>query len=122
MKGRVGIEPTNEGFADLPCPFISKPLLHVCPVSHPIQRLPLTKSLRRWASPSSLFARPRRTDVTRAHVRELQERGFSLREIAGQLRAGYGTVRKVLDQPANAPQASENPRIGSYDIKHARTL
>lgn len=53
--------------------------------------------------------RPRRNDVTPAHVRELRERGLSLRQIARQLRAGYGTVRKALHRATITPDLSENP-------------
>jgi transposase len=52
--------------------------------------------------------RPRRKDVTPAVVRQLREEGLSLRRIARQLGAGYGTVRKALAQAENRPEVSEN--------------
>jgi transposase len=52
--------------------------------------------------------RPRREDVTPTVVRQLREQGLSLRRIARQLGAGYGTVRKVLAQAEDHPEVSEN--------------
>lgn len=54
--------------------------------------------------------RPRRVDVTTAEIRAMRERGLSLRSIARQVGAGYGTVRKALEGPISAPCASENPK------------
>jgi len=53
--------------------------------------------------------RPRRADITPERIRQLRERGLSLRQIARQVRAGYGTVRKALHEATGAPQPSENP-------------
>ena len=55
-----------------------------------------------------LGGRPRREDVTPAAVRQLRDQGLSLRRIARQLAAGYGTVRKVLSQAEDRPEVSEN--------------
>lgn len=54
--------------------------------------------------------RPRRNDVTPSHVSALRGRGLSLRQIARQLRAGYGTVRKALQASGSASDLSENPK------------
>jgi DNA invertase Pin-like site-specific DNA recombinase len=40
---------------------------------------------------------------------ELRQQGFSLREIARRLHVSFGTIRRVLQQPAAAPEASQNP-------------
>lgn len=54
--------------------------------------------------------RPRRSDVDPGEVKRLRETGRSLREIARELRAGYGTVRRLLFQTASvAPDVSQNP-------------
>jgi len=53
--------------------------------------------------------RPRRTDITPEGIRGLRAQGLSLRQIACQVRAGYGTVRKALCQAIGTPEASENP-------------
>jgi lambda repressor-like predicted transcriptional regulator len=52
--------------------------------------------------------RPRRDDITAGRVLALRERGLSLRQIARQLRAGYGTVRKALQTSGSATNPSEN--------------
>ncbi len=61
------------------------------------------------ARPARAGGRPRRDDVDPARVRELRALGLSFRQIADQVSAGYGTVRKAYRQSDDAPQASENP-------------
>ena len=53
--------------------------------------------------------RPPRNDIDPVQVRLLRANGHSLREIARELKAGYGTVRRTLSQAAIiAPEVSQN--------------
>ena len=56
-----------------------------------------------------LGGRPRRDDITPELALALRARGLSVRRIAYQLRAGYGTVRTALRGADGALEASENP-------------
>ena len=59
--------------------------------------------------PKRAGGRLRRDDVTPARVRELKAQGLSIRQIAAEVRAGYGTVRKILSEARSPAVASENP-------------
>jgi transposase len=59
--------------------------------------------------PKRAGGRPRREDVTLARVQELKAQGLSIRQIAAQVRAGYGTIRKILRETRSPAEASENP-------------
>ena len=60
---------------------------------------------------TNVGGRPPRTDVTPAQVRALKRQGLSFHEIARQLRAGYGTVRKAYQRADDATDVSENPSM-----------
>jgi DNA invertase Pin-like site-specific DNA recombinase len=64
------------------------------------------------AGSGGIGGRPRRGDVTPDRVRALRQQGFSIRRIARQLGAGYGTVRKVLQDAEGQPKVSGNPSAG----------
>jgi DNA invertase Pin-like site-specific DNA recombinase len=54
--------------------------------------------------------RPPRNDVDPVRVKLLRAEGHSFRQIARDLGAGYGTVRRALSAVANvSPELSQNP-------------
>jgi|WetSurMetagenome_2_1015567.scaffolds.fasta_scaffold876035_1 hypothetical protein len=54
--------------------------------------------------------RPPRNDVDPVRAKRLRAEGHSFRQIARELEAGYGTVRRALSSVANvSPELSQNP-------------